>query len=73
MRSPAGAQKAQTTSPHARQWWVACTRHASEPLTADVNITSEPHTEQGVQPLALGIVPGAVIGTKAAGGCTGGA
>ena len=29
-RSPAGAQKAQTTWPQPRQWWVAPTREASE-------------------------------------------
>ncbi len=45
--SAAGAQKAQTTCPHARQWCVEYARAVSLPRTDDVQVTSDPQTEQG--------------------------
>ena len=45
--SAAGAQKAQTTCPHARQWCVLYARAVSLPLTEEVHVTSDPHTEHG--------------------------
>ena len=45
--SAAGAQKAQTTSPQARQWCVEYARAVSLPLTEEVHVTSEPQTEHG--------------------------
>ena len=45
--SAAGAQKAQTTFPQARQWCVLYALAVSEPRTDDVQVTSDPHTEHG--------------------------
>ena len=45
--SAAGAQKAQTTCPHARQWCVEYARAVSLPRTDDVQVTSDPQTEHG--------------------------
>ena len=45
--SAAGAQKAQTTFPHARQWCVLYALAVSEPRTEDVQVTSDPQTEHG--------------------------
>jgi hypothetical protein len=45
--SAAGAQKAQTTWPHARQWCVEYARAVSLPRTEDVQVTSDPQTAHG--------------------------
>ena len=45
--SAAGAQKAQTTFPQARQWCVEYALAVSEPRTDDVQVTSDPQTEHG--------------------------
>ena len=45
--SAAGAQKAQTTCPQARQWCVEYALAVSEPRTDDVQVTSDPQTEHG--------------------------
>ena len=45
--SAAGAQKAHTTCPHARQWCVEYALAVSLPRTEDVHVTSDPQTEQG--------------------------
>ena len=63
--SAAGAQKAQTTCPQARQWCVLYALAVSLPRTEDVQVTSEPQTEHGAHE------PSTFAGAKGAGFTTG--